>query len=342
VRRRAAARAWIAAAAVLAAAGYGFADESPRVRVVATGGTIARAPEGWLSAEQLVARLPAGLPAAIEAETFARGPSTALPLDDWLALSRRLHALFEADRTLSGVVVTAGTDTLEELAWFLYLTVSDVRPVVVTGAMRRPAAAGADGLGNLADGIRLAASADARGLGTVVVMHGRVLAARDVRKVHTRSLPAFDAAPPGRIGDIRGTRVRVMRPAARGVAPGSLAPPAGTRLPRVDIVLTYQGAGGELIAAAVAAGARGLVLASAGAGSLTPAQIEAARRAARSGIPVIVASRVGRGPIGTLRYTPAGAPLFSAGDLQPLKARLLLMLGLARGMPPADLEQLFR
>ena len=341
--RRAAARAcMVAAAALAAAAGYGLADEPPRVRVVATGGTIARAPDGWLSAEQLVARLPSGLPAAIEAETFARGPSTALPLDDWLALSRRLRALFKGDPTLSGVVVTAGTDTLEELAWFLYLTVPDTRPVVVTGAMRRPSAAGADGLGNLADSIRLAASADARGLGTVAVMHGRVLGAREARKVHTRGRPAFDAAPPGRIGDIRGGRVRVTRPAARGMSPGSLAPAAGASLPRVDIVLTYQGAGGELIEAAVTAGAQGLVLASAGAGSLTPAQVEAARRAAASGIPVIVASRVDAGPTGTLRYAPAGAPLFSAGDLQPLKARLLLMLGLARGIPPAELEQLFR
>jgi L-asparaginase len=286
--------------------------------------------------------LPAGLPAAIEAETFARGPSTALPLDDWLALSRRLSALFEENPTLSGVVVTAGTDTLEELAWFLYLTVPDARPLVVTGAMRRPSAAGADGSGNLADSIRLAASADARGLGTVVVMHGRILGARDVRKVQTRGLAAFDAASPGRIGDIRGGRVRLGPSPPRGLSPGSLAPPGGARLPRVDIVLTYQGAGSELIEAAVAAGARGLVLASAGAGSLTPAQVEAARRAAASGIPVIVASRVGGGPIGTLRFAPAGAPLFSAGDLQPLRARLLLMLGLARSMPAADLAQLFR
>ena len=342
MRRAPVRAALVGIAAVLAAAGHGLADGAPRVRVIATGGTIGRTPGGWLSGEQLLATLPPrAAPGDVRAETFSHGTSTALPLQRWLALSRRIRALFERDATLSGVVVTAGTDTLEELAWFLYLTIPDDRPVVVTGAMRRHGAPRSDGAGNLADGIRVAGAPGARGLGTVVVMHGRILAARDVRKIHTRAMPAFDAAAGGRLGEVGPERVRVRRPAPGSLRPGVLAAD-DVALPRVDVVVTYQGAGGELIEAAVAAGARGLVMASAGAGSLTPAQQDAARRAASAGIPVVVSSRVGAGPVGRLRNVPAGAPMFSAGDLQPLKARLLLMLALARGTRLADIERLFR
>jgi L-asparaginase len=330
-------------AAALAGAGHGLADEPTRVRVIATGGTIARAPDGWLSAEQLVASLPGRRrPGGIQAETFAQGPSTGLPLERWVALSRRIRTLFETDSTLSGVVVTAGTDTLEELAWFLYLTIPDERPVVVVGAMRPPGSPDSDGPGNLADGIRVAATPDARGLGTVAVMHGEVMSARYVRKRHTAHVSAFDAPGRERTGDVRRGRVRLTRHAAGGLVPGALAFPEEAVLPRVDILLTYQGAGGDLIDAAIAAGARGLVLASAGAGSLTPAQQGAARRAAAAGVPVVVSSRVGAGPVRAQRYSAAGTPVLAAGDLQPLKARLLLMLALARGMTAADIERLFR
>ena len=136
------------------------ADRPARVRVIATGGTIANAPTGRLTGEQLVASLahPERL-GRLEAETFAeRTRAPALTLDDCARLSRHLIAVLAADADLDGVVVTSGTDTLEELAWFLYLTVPGDRPIVVVGAMRRPGSRDSDGPANLADAVRVPAA----------------------------------------------------------------------------------------------------------------------------------------------------------------------------------------
>ena len=326
----------------------------PRVRVIAMGGTIGNAMSGRLSARELVAGLPhAERLARLETETFANLASAVLTMDDCARLSRHLVALLAADRELDGVVVTGGTDTLEELAWFLYLTLADARPIVVVGAMRRPGAADDDGPANLADAVRVAGHRAARGLGTVVVMRGQILSARHVRKRHATNLDAFDAPEPERLGLVKGGRVHFDRVHSRlgGVSyegekhlpisiPGALALTDGASLPRVDLLLTYQDAAGDLIEAAVAQGARGIVLAGAGAGALTPSQADAARRVARAGVPVVIASRTGAGV--APRPDAFGVlPILTAGDLAPLKARLVLALGLARGMDARQVAALF-
>src|SRR3954471_24235390 len=196
--------------AALASSTPSRADRLPRVRVVATGRTIATRATGRRSANELVGRVAhADRLARVEAETFTNLPSAVLTLDDCARLSRHLVALFAADRELDGVVVTSGTDMLEELAWFLYLTVADDRPVVVVGAMRRPGAADDDGPGNLADAVRVAAARSTRGLGTIVVMHGQILSARDARKRHATSLDAFDAPASERLGVVKGGTVNL-------------------------------------------------------------------------------------------------------------------------------------
>jgi L-asparaginase len=330
--------AWALLVAVLLASPQpaGGSDRQPRVRVVATGGTIANAISGRLTAEELIAGLahPERL-ARLEAETFANVPSAALTLDDCARLSRHLVAILTTDPDLDGVVVTTGTDTLEELAWFLYLTVPGDRPVVVTGAMRRPATRDADGPGNLADAVRVAGSRSARGRGTIVVMHGQILPAREVRKRHATDLDAFDAPDSERLGVIRRGRAHLTRGVSTGLAAGSLPLTDERPLPRVDVLLVYQGAAGDLIDAAIANGARGIVLASAGAGALTPSQWDAARRAAGEGVPVVIASRTGDGRVAT------SGSLIGAGDLAPLKARLLLTLALARGLDAREIAALF-
>jgi L-asparaginase len=341
-------------AALASSTPFARADRLPRVRVVATGGTIANGAAGRLSANELVGRLAHtdGL-ARVEAETFTNLPSAVLTLDDCARLSRHLVALFAADRELDGVVVTSGTDTLEELAWFLYLTVADDRPIVVVGAMRRPGAVDDDGPRNLADAVRVAGARSARGLGTIVVMHGQILSARDVRKRHTTNLDAFDAPASERLGVVKGTTVHlgVTKLRSGGASHGDQQPlPSSIRgtfaladdepLPRVDVLLTYQEAAGDLIEAAVAQGARGIVMAGAGAGALTPSQAEAAGRVARAGVPVVIASRTGAGRIAALD-SPGAASMMTAGDLAPLKARLLLVLALARGMDPQQVASLF-
>jgi len=317
------------------------ADRVPHVRVIATGGTIANAPAGRLTAERLVAALPhSDRLARLDAETFANLPSAALTLDDCARLSRHVDALFAADPDLDGIVVTSGTDTLEELAWLLYLTVRGDRPVVVVGAMRRPGTRDADGSANLEDAIRVASSGAVRGRGTLVVMHGQILSARDVRKNHATDLAAFDAPEGERLGLVRRGKVRLERGAPTVPPPGSLRLADERPLPRVDLLLAYQGAAGDLIDAAIANGARGIVLAGAGAGALTPSQQEAARRVARAGVPVVIASRTGAG--GVVDADRRGdLPLIGAGDLAPLKARLLLTLAIARGMDTRAIAELF-
>jgi L-asparaginase len=349
-------RAWAACAVLVAAllasaTPPANAGRLPRVRVIATGGTIGNAPTGRLSARDLVAGLAhADRLATLEAETFASLPSAGLTMDDCARLSRRLAALFAAERELDGVVVTSGTDTLEELAWFLYLTLADARPVVVVGAMRRPGAADADGPANLADAVRVAGHRAARGLGTVVVMGGQILSARHVRKRHATDLDAFDAPESERLGVVTRGRVH-MHMRSGGVSsarekhlpisiPGALALTNGGSLPRVDVLLTYQDAAGDLIDAAVAQGARGIVLASAGAGALTPSQADAARRVSGAGVPVVIASRTGAGVV-SRPDAFGGLPIVTAGDLAPLKARLVLVLALARGMDRVQVARLF-
>jgi L-asparaginase len=313
---------------------------TPHVLVVATGGTISNAPTGRLTAAQLVAALPgAERLGRIDTDTFATVPSAGLTLEDCVRLSRHFVDVFAADPDLDGIVVTTGTDTLEEIAWFLHLTVPGERPVVVVGAMRPPGDRDADGTANLADAVTVAGSPRSRGRGTLVVMHGQIHTARAARKKHATDVAAFDAPERERLGTVRRGRVHVSGEPATGPRAGSLALVGDAPLPRVDVLLTYQGASGDLIDAAIQQGARGIVLAAGGAGALTPSQTDAAQRAARAGQPVVVASRTGEGRV-TARM-PAELPIIAAGDLAPVKARFLLMLALARQMGPAEIAALF-
>jgi L-asparaginase len=312
----------------------------PHVRVVATGGTISNAPTGRLTAAQLVAALPATERLGrIDVDTFATAPSAGLTLEDCVGLSRHLVEVFAADPDLDGIVVTMGTDTLEEIAWFLHLTVPGERPVVVVGAMRRPSDRDADGTANLVDAVTVAGSPRSRGRGTLVVMHGQIHTAREARKRHATDVAAFDAPEGERLGTVRRGRVHVSEEPAMGPRPGSLALSGDAVLPRVDVLLTYQGASGDLIDAAIQQGARGIVLAAGGAGALTPSQTDAAQRAARAGLPVVVASRTGGGRV--MALTPAQLPIIAAGDLTAVKARLVLMLALAQNLEGTAIAALF-
>ncbi|MFO7693335.1 MAG: asparaginase domain-containing protein, partial [Vicinamibacterales bacterium] len=142
----------------LALADIAAAQDLPRVRLVATGGTISNRAGGRLTADELVSLVPdVRRYARPEAEQFSNTASSDLTLGQWLALSRRLNELYSADAALGGIVVTSGTDTLEELAYFLHLTVRDARPVVVVGSMRNPSTTGYEGAANLLEGFRVAA-----------------------------------------------------------------------------------------------------------------------------------------------------------------------------------------
>jgi L-asparaginase len=307
---------------------------------MATGGTIANGLDGRLTARQLVDALPAATRSRVrQVESFANTASPTLDLDEWRRLSQRLAGAFASSPSLEGIVVTAGTDTLEELAWFLHLTIADPRPLVVVGAMRRPGTPEPDGPRNLADAIAVATTRAVRGLGTLVVMHGRVSLARDVRKHHSTRLDAFDPPPDRLLATVQGNRVVMVRHPPADRLRGALPIDSDSSLPRVDVLLTYQGAPGDLIELAVRQGARGLVIAAAGAGSLTPPQAEAARRLAREGVPIVIATRTGAGPVES--FDPADRTILAASNLSPVKARLTLVLGLAHRMEVRALRRLF-
>jgi L-asparaginase len=314
---------------------------APRVHLVATGGTISEHSQGRLTHSDLVASVP-GLAdhARATSEQFANVASGALTLDEWLRLSRRLNDLLATDAGLAGVVVTSGTDTLEELAYFLHLTVRDPRPVVLVGAMRPPDALASDGPANLLAGFRVAADADARGRGVLVVLDGAVHGARGVTKTAVRRLDAFrspDGGPLGTVGVDGITWTR--RDSHRHTDASEFDVRALDVLPRVDVMLTYQGAPGDLVAAAVQLGARGLVVAALGAGATSGTQAGALDYAVRRGVVVVRGTRTGAG---TVDHPPgAGADTVAAGDLSPVKARVLLMLALTRTSDPTEVQAIF-
>ena len=310
----------------------------PRVRLVATGGTISNRTGGRLTAEELVQLIP-NLPRYVtpEFEQFANVASSSMTLAQWLDLARRLNALFKEDASLAGIVVTSGTDTLEELAYFLNLTVRDERPVVVVGSMRNPSTLGFEGAANLEEGFRVAGDPGARNRGVMVVLNDEINAAREVTKTDALRLQTFQTRGYGVLGVVDRDRVVFYRRVERRHTAASEFDIAGvTQLPRVDVVLTYQGASGDLIQAAVDAGAKGVVVATAGAGATSGTQGEGIRYATSKGAAVVTTTRTGSGRIAGGRGTVIGGE-----DLAPIKARILLMVALTKTSDAAELRRIF-
>lgn len=318
----------------------------PRIALIATGGTIAGAAEdptrqlgyraGAIDVQTMLGTVP-GLDALalVQAEQLYAIDSAHIEFGHWQQLAARLQSLL-ARPDIDGAVVLHGTDTLEETAYFLHLTVASDKPVVLTGAMRPATALGADGPMNIYHAVSAAAHPACRGLGTVVVFGDILLAARGLQK--RDSVPgAFSADQYGRLGLVKDKSVFVYQRPTR--ARGGFAVPA--QAPRVTLLTAYAGMDPALIEAA-AAGADGLVFAGVGNGNLRPDWRAALAAAAQRGVAVVRASRVSNGT--TVRNgevdDDAGG-FVSADNLTPLQARLLLLLGLARGCDTAQLQQLF-
>ena len=331
------------------------ASEAPRVRLVATGGTISNRTGGRLTAEELVQAMP-GVEryARPEFEQFTNLASSQLTLDHWLGLAKRINQLLGADAGLAGIVVTSGTDTLEETAYFLDLTVRSAKPVVVVGSMRNPSTLGYEGAANLLEGFRVAASPDARGKGVLVVLNDEINAARDVTKTDALRLNTFQSRPYGVLGVVDADRVVFYRsPVKRHTTATEFDVSGVAKLPRVDVVLVYQGADGDLINAAVDHGAQGIVVAGAGAGAVSGTQREGEIYAVKKGVIVVTTTRTGSGRIApqrgeggrggeTPQLTPEEQRRFIAGeDLLPVKARVLLMLALTKTKDPAEIQRMF-
>lgn len=317
----------------------------PKVFLFATGGTISNKIGGRLTVDELIASIP-GLDRRVSAqgEQFANTSSSSMTLEQWVDLSKRINTRFKSDKELAGVVVTSGTDTLEELAYFLHLTVRDERPVVVVGSMRNPSTLGYEGAANLEDAFLAAASPQSRGMGTVVVLNDEINSAREVTKTDALSLDTFQSGRYGVLGVVDGSGVAYYRKSLRRHSAQSEFDVTGlTTLPRVDVVVTYQAATGDVIKSLVDSGAKGIILAGAGAGALSGTQGEGVSYAVTKGVFVVTTTRAGAGRIATGRPRPGTAPVYSiAGDdLTPIKARILLMLAIATTNDGRAIQRMF-
>lgn len=325
----------LAAAACVAQA----QDKLPLIKVVATGGTIANTPSGRLNAGEVAEAIPALKKVArLEVEEVIRVGSSSITLENWLTLARRINEIQATEPEVKGVVVTHGSNTAEETAYFLSLTVKGDKPVVLTAAQRQFTTLSSDSPKNFLQAVRVAASDDARGKGTLVVTNDVINAARDVTKNITYRVETYDSKDLGALGYVDEDRVTFYRAPTRQTSGFDLA--KIQKLPRVDIIYTYAGADGALIEAA-ASQAEGLVIAGFPTGSGTPAMDQAIKRVAAKGIAVVMTNRGGTGRVTDTRAAEA-RPLVFGDNLTPQKARILLMLALTTTKDTAQLQRIFQ
>ncbi len=326
----------------------------PRIFIVATGGSIAGVgpdrldyilyPElgDHITIEQSLARIPEAADLAhIEAEDLVSVGSTAIGPEEWLRLTKRINALL-ADEKTDGVVVTHGTATLEETAYFLHLTVKSEKPVVVTGAMRPPTAMGTDADLNLLDAIRVAASPISAGKGVLTILNNEIQCARDVVKTNTFRVETFKPNELGFLGyaDSDGEVVLYRAPLRRHTTATEFQVDEMNTLPRVDIAYCYAGSDELLINAVRANGSDGLVLAGFGGGSFPPRAIEAAAQAVSEGMPIVLASRSIAGRV-VMTPRKEEQQFIVSDNLQPQKARILLMLALTVTRERKEIQRMF-
>jgi L-asparaginase type II len=324
-------------------------QEKPRVHILATGGTISNlGGNARRTGAELIAAIP-GLSnvAQVTVEQFSNIASGAITHEQWRALAGRIAALMREPNAPAGVVITHGTDTMEETAYFLDLTAPTCAPIVLTGAMRQAEAVGADGPANLLNAVRVAVAPTARNQGALILMNDEIFRARDVTKINTSRMDAFTAPNAGPVGVADPDSVVFLRaPTRRSCGPVFDLTALGA-LPRVDVIYTHIGADSVLVDAAVAAGARAIVVAGVGRGGMPPALGRAARRAIERGVIVVVSSRTGGGRVGQVfnadsQNVARRGAMIAAQELNPQKARVLVMLGIAAQYDAARLASLFR
>ena len=311
----------------------------PTIALVATGGTIASVPDAHskgavptLTVEDLVASVPGlGDHADITCVQHAQKPSVELDFPDLTALIATCLQAVEAGA--SGVVITQGTDTIEETSYALDLLWDRPEPIAVTGAMRNPSLAGSDGPANLLAAVQVAANPSARDRGVLVVLNDEIHTARDVIKTHTSSISAFRSWRTGPIGTVDEGEPHFHTSTFR--RPGIDAPLGS--IPRIALVTAVLGDGMSYVQALPDWGYEGVVIEAFGGGHLRSEGMPVMRELVQR-IPVVLASRTGAGTVLSRTYAFPGSEtellqvgLISAGSLHPLKARVLLTMLIASG-----------
>ena len=328
----------------------------PKIAIIGTGGTISGVGRDrldfyeygtsgrFMHVEELIASVPElDRVARVMPIRYRNVGSGDIGPTDWLALLRIIHETAASDPDVAGFVVTHGTATLEETAFFLNLAVRIGKPVVVVGAMRPSSAIGTDSGVNLLNAARVAGSPGAVGKGVLVVLNDEINAARDVAKTSNYRVQTFVSQDFGILGYADPDTVVFYRAPLRRSAPDTEFDVAGlSSLPRVDIIPAYAGADAALVEAAVAAGAQGIISAGFPSGSPSPAQKDALKKAVTMGVTVVQSSRSGSGRVIDDKVAVREAGFIAADSLTPQKARILLMMALTTTRDPAAIRRIFR
>jgi len=343
----------LALAASLASAAASAADKLPNVVVLATGGTIAGAAasdvqaaytSGQVGVDQLLAAVPqAKKLAAMRGEQVANIGSQDMNDEVWLKLAKRVNEL-AAMPDVDGIVITHGTDTIEETGYFLNLVVKTKKPVVLTAAMRPSTALSADGPLNFFNAVAVAANKDAAGRGVLVVVNDWIHGASSLTKASTTAVQTFLSPLRGLIGTVAYGECEFYRgPVGKNTLDSEFSLDGVSALPRVDIVMAHENMDGAIIDAAVAAGAKGVVIAGVGNGNMTKPALDALAAQAKKGVVCVRSSRVVTGRVGrNVEVDDDKLALVASDDLNPQKARVLLRLALLKQRSLADIQRLFR
>jgi L-asparaginase len=310
----------------------------PRIKIISTGGTIANTGQGLIGIDQVLKDIPQARSLAdFEVTEATRVRSGAMRLSQWYDIARLASAAAE-DPRIDGIIVTHGTFTTEETAYFLHLAIQTDKPLVVVASQRKHDEVGNDGDRNMLDAIRLALAPEARGKGVLVTLHEEVHCARDVVKTNQRP-GGFQSPGRGILGHIEEDQVSFYyAPTRRHTFRSEFDMRAIRELPRVDVIAAYVGGDDAAAQACVAAGAQGLVISGyAYNGRPSADQLDGIEKIAGAGVPVVLSNRGGRGRIPVNWNDP-----FVQGDnLVPHKARILLMLGLTKTKDPRELQRIF-
>ena len=336
-----------------AACPYSLAQNKKNIVILATGGTIAGAggtatqssyTSGAVGIDTMVNAVP-GIEklANIKGEQISNVGSQDMSFEIMLKLAKRLNELLPS-AGVDGAVITHGTDTMEETAYFLNLTVKSDKPVVMVGSMRPSTAVSADGPLNLYNGVAVAADPMAQGRGVLVVMNDQIHGAHSLTKTSTTAIQTFMSPLRGLVGvSAYGKNDWYNNPPWKHTAQSEFDISSVTKLPRVDIVFASADMSPDLIDASVNAGAKGIVIAGVGNGNMNKASIDAAARAAKKGVIVVRSSRVATGLVDrNVEVNDDELGFIASDELNPQKSRILLSLALLNRTQPAQLQELFR
>jgi L-asparaginase len=325
----------------------------PNIVILATGGTIAGAAStgtqaGYTSGAVTIDAMLAAVPgieklANIKGEQISNVGSQDMNFDILLTVAKRCNVLL-ASNSVDGIVITHGTDTMEESAFFLNLVIKSDKPVVLVGSMRPSTAVSADGPLNLYDAVAVAGDPNSKGRGVLAVMNDWIHGAHSLTKTSTTAIQTFMSPLRGLVGvSTYGKNDFYNNPSWKHTSASEFDITNVTKLPRVDILYAYEDMSPDLVDASVANGTKGIVIAGVGNGNMNKATLEAAARAVKKGVIVVRSSRVATGTVGrNIEVNDDEMGFIASDELNPQKSRILLMLALLKPRTTAELQQLFQ